>query len=86
MELGHEKSDLILSSGIAGLVEALQETLTVLSKTPFNDVVVTDYMSKWVILDPATIRVVDGNGNLIAMFDEENSPKDADGNYTAYLY
>ena len=86
MELGHEKSDFILSSGIAGLVEALQETLTVLSKTPFNDVVVTDYMSKWVILDPTTVRVVDGNGNLIAMFDEENSPKDADGNYTAYLY
>ena len=86
MDLGHEKSTFILSSGIAGLLTALESTLEELSKTPYNDVVVTDYMSKWVLLDPTTIHVVDGNGNVIAVFDAENSPKDADGNYTAYLY
>ena len=86
MDLGHEKSTFILSSGIAGLLTALEDTLNELAKTPYNDVVVTDYMSKWVLLDPTTIHVVDGNGNLIATFDAENSPKDAEGNYTAYLY
>ena len=82
----NEKATFVQSDGIAGLLTALESTLEELSKTPYNDVVVTDYMSKWVLLDPVTIRVVDGNGNVIAVFDAENSPKDADGNYTAYLY
>ena len=82
----NEKATFVQSNGIAGLLTALESTLEELSKTPYNDVVVTDYMSKWVLLDPVTIRVVDGNGNVIAVFDAENSPKDADGNYTAYLY
>ncbi len=82
----NEKATFVQSNGIAGLLVALEDTLTELSKTPYNDVVVTDYMSKWVLLDPVTIHVVDGNGNVIAEFDAENSPKDAEGNYTAYLY
>ena len=81
-----EKSTFIQSNGIAGLVEALQNTVEELAKTSYKDVVVTDYMSKWVILDPTTIKVVDGNGNVVAEFDAENSPKDENGNYTSYLY
>ena len=54
-----EKSTFVQSNGIAGLCEALQGALTDLSKTPFNDVVVTDYMSKWVNLDPSTLKVID---------------------------
>ena len=53
-----EKSTFIQSNGIAGLCEALQGALTELSKTPFNDVVVTDYMSKWVNLDASTLKIV----------------------------
>ena len=54
----NEKSTFIQSNGIAGLCEALQDALTELSKTPFNDVVVTDYMSKWVNLDASTLKIV----------------------------
>jgi len=55
----NEKSTFVQSNGIAGLCEALSGAMTELSKTPFNDVVVTDYMSKWVNLDPDTIKIID---------------------------
>ncbi len=47
------------SSGIAGLIDAIEHILHNLSMLPFNDVVVTDYMSKWVDLDQSTISIVD---------------------------
>lgn len=56
-----EKSTFVQSNGIAGLCEALAGALTELSKTPFNDVVVTDYMSKWVDLDASTLKIVDNS-------------------------
>ena len=57
----NEKSTFVQSNGIAGLCEALDGALGELAKTPFNDVVITDYMSKWVNLDPETIRIVDNS-------------------------
>ncbi|MBE6892264.1 MAG: VWA domain-containing protein [Ruminococcaceae bacterium] len=54
-----EKSTFVQSNGIAGLCDALSGALTELAKTPFNDVVVTDYMSKWVNLDDSTLKIVD---------------------------
>ena len=54
-----EKSTFVQSNGIAGLCEALADALVELAKTPFNDVVVTDYMSKWVNLDASTLKIVD---------------------------
>ena len=54
-----DKATFVQSNGIAGLCEALKETLKELSKTPYNDVVITDYMSKWVNLDPSTLKIVD---------------------------
>lgn len=53
-----EKSTFVQSNGIAGLCEALQGALNKLAKTPFNEVVITDYMSKWVNLDAATLKIV----------------------------
>ena len=42
-----------------GLTTGLSEVLKDLAATPYNDVVVTDYMSKWVNLDYGSIRIVD---------------------------
>ena len=55
----NEKATFVQSNGIAGLVDALQSTITELSKTPYNDVVITDYMSKWVNIDLDTLKIVD---------------------------
>ena len=54
-----EKSHFIQSNGIAGLVEALKSTITTLATTPYNNVTVTDYMSKWVNINLDTLRIVD---------------------------
>lgn len=70
-------------SNVAGLISSVVAPIVT---TPYNDVQITDYMSKWVNLQPETIKVVDGNGNTVAEFDAENSPKDENGNYTSYLY
>ncbi len=51
-------STFVQSDSVSTLTEALQETLQVLALTPYNNVVVTDYMSKWVNLDPSTIKIV----------------------------
>ena len=59
------KSTFIQSNGIAGLCEALSGAMTELAKTPFNDVVVTDYMSKWVNLDTNTIKIIDNNSGEV---------------------
>ena len=58
-----EKSTFVQSDGIAGLCNALAAALAELSKTPFNNVVVSDYMSKWVNLDPSTLATVDNRTN-----------------------
>ncbi len=56
-----EKSTFVTSNGITGLCDALKETLAEIAKTPVNDVVITDYMSKWVDLDPDTLQIVDNS-------------------------
>ena len=56
-----DKSVFVKSNGIAGLCDALAAALMDLAKTPYNDVVVTDYMSKWVHLDPSTLQIVDNS-------------------------
>lgn len=61
-----EKSHFVKSDGIAGLTEALQGALTSLAKTPYNDVAIVDYMSKWVCLEPESLCIVDDtNGQVI---------------------
>ena len=54
-----DKIHYVKSDSITTLFDALQGTLGELSITPFNDVVVTDYMSKWVNLDASTLKIVD---------------------------
>ena len=54
-----EKSTFIKSNGISGLVTALDNVLVNLASTPYNDVVITDYMSKWVNLDLSSLKIVD---------------------------
>jgi LPXTG-motif cell wall-anchored protein len=61
------------ANGISNLTAALGEVLKSLEQTPYNDVVVTDYMSKWVNLKPETIKVLDRDGNVVAAFDEASS-------------
>ncbi|MBO5744748.1 MAG: LPXTG cell wall anchor domain-containing protein, partial [Clostridia bacterium] len=76
----------VQSTSVSTLTTALADTLKELSKTPYNDVTVTDYMSKWINLIPETIKVVDKNGVVVAEFDAENSPKNEDGEFTSYVY
>ena len=45
----------------SSLVSVLKASITNLACIPYNDVVITDYMSKWVNLDKATIKVGDNN-------------------------
>jgi len=52
------KSTFIKSNGISGLIDALSSVLTNLSTTPYNNIVITDYMSKWVNLDLNSIKIV----------------------------
>jgi len=59
------KSTFIKSNGISGLINALDSVLTNLSTTPYNDVVITDYMSKWVNLDLNSIKIVNDATNEI---------------------
>ncbi len=54
-----EGTTFVQSDSVSTLTQALAETLKELSKTPYNDVVITDYMSKWVNLDPSTLKIVD---------------------------
>ena len=70
---GIEGATFTESNGISNLTAALGEVLKSLEQTPYNDVVVTDYMSKWVNLRPETIQIADRNGNTVAAFDAENS-------------
>ena len=49
----------VKSDSISTLTGALEGTLEDLALTPYNDVVITDYMSKWVNLDPSTLKIVD---------------------------
>jgi len=58
-------STFIQSTSVSTLTEALKETLETLSKTPYNNVVVTDYMSKWVNLDPTSIKIVDTDTGIV---------------------
>ena len=55
----NSKSHFVHANGIAGLTAALSDALNKMAKTPYNDVVITDYMSKWVNLDTDTLRVID---------------------------
>lgn len=57
--INSDKSTFIKASGINGLLSALEGVLVNLSSTPYNDVVITDYMSKWVNLDIDSFKIVD---------------------------
>ena len=61
MESGvtNEKLLFVQSNGIEGLTDALTESLEMLASTMYFNVTVTDYMSKWALLYPETIKVVD---------------------------
>lgn len=65
-----EKSTFIQSNGIAGLVEALETTINNISVTPYNDVVVTDFMSKWVNIDLSTLKIVDNRTGAVIWTNE----------------
>ena len=55
------KVEFIQCNGVANMLPAIENALTNLSKTPFNDVVITDYMSKWVNLDQSTLKIIDNS-------------------------
>ncbi len=56
-----ENAEFIPAGSVANIIPALENTLATLAKTPFNDVVLTDYMSKWINLDTTSIAVVDSS-------------------------
>ncbi len=49
----------ISAGSISNIVSSMEGALSNLAKTPYNDVVITDYMSKWVNLDTATLKITD---------------------------
>ena len=51
------------AGSVSNLLTALKGVITNLAYTPYNDVVVTDYMSKWVNLDTTTIKIVDNKAD-----------------------
>ncbi len=56
----HEKAEFIFNrsnTGYEGAVREVVNHIGRLATTPYNNVSVTDYMSKWVTLDPSTIEV-----------------------------
>lgn len=55
----------VKSDSISTLVSTLSDLVPELSRTPFNDVFVTDYMSKWVNLDPSSIQIIDNNNGKV---------------------
>ncbi|MBQ5671400.1 MAG: VWA domain-containing protein, partial [Oscillospiraceae bacterium] len=59
------KVDFIQCNGVASMLPAIEGALTNLSKTPFNNVVITDYMSKWVNLDASTLKIVDNSTDAV---------------------
>jgi len=60
MESGASNVSFYESGSMSNLLSTLQGVLTNLSYTPYNDVVVTDYLSKWV-LQGTTMKIVDNN-------------------------
>lgn len=68
-----ENVEYIHSSKISDLAETIREMMVALSLTPFNNVSIVDYMSKWVELQPETICVLDKDDQLVAAYDPENS-------------
>ncbi len=54
-----DNTEFVAAGSVANILPAIESALTDLSMTPYNDVVVTDYMSKWVDLDTDTIHIVD---------------------------
>ena len=61
-----DKVSFYVSGSMSNLIETLSGVLTNLSYLPYNDVVVTDYMSKWVTLDESTLKIIDNQtGNVI---------------------
>lgn len=55
----YDKTEFYVSGSVDNIVSTLDGVLSNLSYIPYSDVIVTDYMSKWVNLDKSTIKVVD---------------------------
>jgi LPXTG-motif cell wall-anchored protein len=55
---GKAKAQYIKATDIANLLKDLAPMYEELSNTNYTNVVITDYMSKWVILDPTSISIV----------------------------
>lgn len=51
------------AGAMSNLLTTITSILTNLAYTPYNDVIVTDYMSKWVNLDKLSIKIVDNYMN-----------------------
>jgi len=61
------------AGAISNLVETIRKMLSDISLTPYNNVAIVDYMSKWVELLPETIRILDKDDQVVAEYDEEAS-------------
>ncbi len=68
-----------LGGDMAGIMSMLQNYAQQIAITPFNDVAVSDYMSKWVTLQSETIRIYDGNEVICAFNPETGNYEWAEG-------
>lgn len=82
----HANAEHTNAGAIANIENIIQYVLEDVAKTGYSDLVITDLVNKNLTLDPTSIKVTDVNNNIIAEFDESNSTKDANGNYTTFAY
>jgi hypothetical protein len=76
----------VSAGAISNVEKIIDEVVDAVTKTQFIDMVITDTVNKHLTLDPESIKVTDKDGNIVAEFDKDNSPKNAFGEYTKYVY
>ena len=64
--VNHPDVTFMNSNEMGGLGKTIRRIATDMIETPYNDVVITDYISKWVNLDPASLTIYDGNKRIYA--------------------
>ena len=65
----NDKVTFAAAGSMSNLLNTLDTAIEELSVTPYNDVVITDYMSKWVNFEQGTIKITDNTTGKV-IYDE----------------
>lgn len=64
--VNHQDVTFLNSNELGGLGKTIKLIAKDMIETPYNDVVITDYISKWVNFDPDSLTIYDGNKRIYA--------------------